>query len=146
MFRRLVSTASIAVALASLSSCDVAPHWTVTGVWINSPIRTDSTVRLVLQQDGNSITGVACSDVGPQLLLWTGVSVEGQFPEFTVTMRPENCGSRCGGAPMQLVGKVFDPDKIFLYRVFDGQLAQRPIELHRSSDQRYQCPPVSALQ
>ena len=134
----------IALALMSLASCHTAPEWTVTGVWVNSPIRTDSTLRLVLRQSGESITGVACSDVGPSLVLWTSVQVEGQFPDFSFTVRPEN--SRFGdGQPAQFEGKALRRDSVYLWSVVNGELVPRA-ELRRSSDQTYQCPPLSALQ
>ena len=133
----------ILLALMSLPSCNTAPQWTVTGVWVNSPIRTDSTLRLVLRQSGDSISGEACSDVG-SLLLWTGVQIEGQFPDFTFTVRPEN--SRFGdGQPAQFEGRVLGRDSVYLWSVVNGQLVPRA-ELHRSSGQAYQCPPLSALQ
>ena len=134
----------IAVALLPLPSCDTAPQWTVTGVWVNSPLRTDSTVRLVLRQSGDSINGVACSDVGPLLLLWTAVQIEGQFPDFRFTVPPEN--SRFGnGQPLQFEGRVLGRDSVYLWSVVNGQLVPRG-ELRRSSDQAYQCPPLSALE
>ena len=142
MARTLSAAILITLALASVPSCSTAPQWTVTGVWVNSPIRTDSTVRLVLRQSGQSIIGEACSDVG-STLLWTAASVEGQFPDFRFVVRLENVASCCQG-PGQLESKVFDRDSIFLYYVINGQLVPKQ-ELHRSADQQYQCPSVDAL-
>ena len=133
----------ILLAVMFLPSCQTAPEWTVTGVWVNSPIRTDSTLRLVLRQSGDSITGVACSDVG-SLLLWTGAQIEGQFPDFTFTVRPEH-SKFDDGPPAQFEGKALRRDSVYLWSVVNGQLVPRA-ELRRSSDQAYQCPPLSALQ
>jgi hypothetical protein len=94
-----------AISLLALSTlgCDLTgPSASLAGLWRANVGDRFSFVYLNLEQDGDAITGTACS-AGATLKYFAGVPVHGDFPDlqFTVT------GSQAEPCCAAFVGSVF---------------------------------------
>lgn len=84
---RVTSLSYVLLLVAAQPSCILSPQWTVTGSWA---YRSGKFAYwfLELEQQGDTITGIACyGDAGA---LYRNVPVSGQFPRITGQVTPEH--------------------------------------------------------
>lgn len=137
MARRLFLAALAGV--IALPSCVLSPRLNVAGVW-RGPYGKFGAVYLVLEQDGDAITGYSC-DFESGIRLHSGAPVIGTFPTMSSLIGPAHAGPCCAhriGARLNLA--VFDRREITGGWTFvDGRVSSDVLDFRRADSAPAEC-------